>query len=93
MSVRVLHDREQDIACWIDPTAEVAFGPIFSDPESLRDEANGILLVDAENVGEAFLEYLRTDLGIGDPRHLHPDTLTTTYNRWRASVSAEERAE
>lgn len=92
MSVRVLFDREQGVACWFDSTNGTALGPVFEDPDGLRGEANGILLVDAANVAEAFAEHLRTDLGVGDPRHLHGDTLTTTYKRWRQSVAAEERA-
>jgi hypothetical protein len=50
MGVRILNDRDQDLACLFCSTSDVAFGPVFYDGE------HG----DAEDRAEAFLRWIQT---------------------------------
>lgn len=66
MSVRVLVDRQELIACLYDSTTMRAFGPIFDYSE--HDPAD-------------FLEWLEDDCHT-DPRTMHPDELEAKRDQW-----------
>lgn len=71
MSVRILHDREQGLACMFDSVSEGAFGPVLDGAEAV--------------FAEAFVEFVREESG-RDPRDVGGHVLERLRQEFRDAV-------
>lgn len=98
MGIRILSDRQNDMACLYCSTSDHAFGPVFYDNNSTH--------VDAEERAEAFLRWLDVtptwkdyekhnilDRGRHDARVLTDSGLNRAYSDWQRQESAQFAAE
>lgn len=76
MSVRILHDHDQNLAALYCSTSDVAFGPVFYDSD---DSKHG-----PEDRARAFLRWLPQDAR----RYDHAE-LETKYSEWLAQEATQ----